>query len=802
MENQPSMRDQLLAVIKQIIEDNIGNESFSVADLAREVGLSRSMLHRKLIRLTGKSATDLITEIRLTRALELLDNDVATVSEIAYRVGYSSPSYFNKVFKKTYNVSPGDARKKGLGRLSYLTVVKEAEIPNSARSKNSRQYVLAGINILMIFIVAGGAGALLMGMIDTISPFSSLPVWIMNLTIILLSAGFIITIILSWKYNMRPGEGIDISEPAHKKKRDRNSAVSYRWKIASYISFVLIVALIVLNILARINQSGLGETSHKFIAVLPFQNDSPDPENERILNGYRNAVQDNLFKIKDLRVVYVSAEQYRNTPRSIREIAEDRNVSYVLEASGQIYGNIIQLTVQLWSAEGTLLWSEPYDRKITKVEDRIALQSEIAQLVAREVDAVITPQEIQLLDKIPTTSLIAYDFWQRGREEYTHYALDHDIRFTFDYDDRAVLERAEDLYYEALEYDPTYALAYVGLGNIYQKKNWSSEFLSESFLDSSLFLANRALFYDNHLPEAYVLRGNYYKYVGQTEKALKDYDKAISLNPTQWEAYYGKAEVFSNDDLVQVLDNAHKALFLNQGPFLPNLYIALSGAYGTAGFREKSISYLNEAFKLNADSVFYYQEMGFFEIGKGDYNKALDYCMKAFEIDSANVNVLLRIAQIYGHKKQFKESLRYYKKWMARLNFLGEIDDNAMHRIGYAFWKNGYEEESKCYFDKQVEYCSVAIKFNRLYAKQLYYNYDLAAVYAFRGEKEKAFENLKIFNQRERMPYWLINLVKQDPLFDNIREEPEFQQILREIEAKYQAEHERVGRWLEENDML
>ena len=79
MENQQSMQEQYLADIKQIIEDNIDNENFSVADLAREVGLSRSMLHRKLIRLAGKSATDLITEIRLTKVYELLENNAGTV---------------------------------------------------------------------------------------------------------------------------------------------------------------------------------------------------------------------------------------------------------------------------------------------------------------------------------------------------------------------------------------------------------------------------------------------------------------------------------------------------------------------------------------------------------------------------------------------------------------------------------------------------------------------------------------------------------------------------------------------------
>jgi hypothetical protein len=75
-------------------------------------------------------------------------------------------------------------------------------------------------------------------------------------------------------------------------------------------------------------------------------------------------------------------------------------------------------------------------------------------------------------------------------------------------------------------------------------------------------------------------------------------------------------------------------------------------------------------------------------------------------------------------------------------------------------------------------------------------------VYAFRGEKDRAYENLRLFNELERIPLWWLDLFRIDPLFDPIRDEPEFQQILRDVEAKYQAEHERVRQWLEENDML
>ncbi len=260
--------------------------------------------------------------------------------------------------------------------------------------------------------------------------------------------------------------------------------------------------------------------------------------------------------------------------------------------------------------------------------------------------------------------------------------------------------------------------------------------------------------------------------------------------------------MFVYDDVVKVLYNAHKFASFNRGPFLPNLFIVISGCYGSAGFKQKSLYYLDEAIKLNNDSVFYYNSLAYFEVEDGDYIKALDYRIKAFNIDSNNVNVLQSLGITYEHNKQFEESLKYYKKWIDRLNFLGEIDDNSMHRIGYAYWVNGYEEEAKYYFDKQVEICTVAIELGRFWAVQLYCNYDLAAVFAFRGEKERAYENLKIFNQRETMPLWLNDLINYDPLFDKLRDEPEFQQILQEVEVKFQIEHERVQKWLEENDML
>ncbi|UCH14827.1 MAG: helix-turn-helix domain-containing protein [Bacteroidales bacterium] len=154
MEKQPSPGDQFLTIINKIIEDNIENERFSVEDLARDAGLSRWTLRRKLKKLTGKSSIELITEIRLTRARELLENDMATASEIAYKVGFSDPNYFYRVFKKHFNVSPGDVRKKGAVDLEHLMKEQKQEIPGLAKSKSHKLFIK--VAIIIIIIIAGG----------------------------------------------------------------------------------------------------------------------------------------------------------------------------------------------------------------------------------------------------------------------------------------------------------------------------------------------------------------------------------------------------------------------------------------------------------------------------------------------------------------------------------------------------------------------------------------------------------------------------------------------------------------------
>ncbi|TLX71054.1 helix-turn-helix domain-containing protein [Labilibacter sediminis] len=150
MDTQVSIDDQFLTKVHQVIEDNIDNEDFSVEDLANSVGLSRSMLHRKLVKLTGKCASEHITRSRLLNAKSILEDNSATVSETAYKVGFKSPSYFNKVFKKYFDISPGDVKK---GMITDRTVGLIDLDPKGTKLDYSKKLFIKQEILIIFFII-------------------------------------------------------------------------------------------------------------------------------------------------------------------------------------------------------------------------------------------------------------------------------------------------------------------------------------------------------------------------------------------------------------------------------------------------------------------------------------------------------------------------------------------------------------------------------------------------------------------------------------------------------------------------
>jgi len=562
------------------------------------------------------------------------------------------------------------------------------------------------------------------------------------------------------------------------------------------VASVMVLALIMLGYFLIPTLSKPKVQLEKSIAVLPFRNDSPNDSTTYFLNGVMEEILNNLQKISDFSRVLSrnSVEQFRNnTTKSMPEIAKKLNVNYIVEGSGQKYGNKFVLRVQLIVANNEKhLWGKSYDREICETSDIISIQSEIAQSIAAELKTIVTSEEKQLINKIPTTNLTAYDFYQQGREEHTKYLINNR--------DTAALQIAEGLYHKALKYDSTFAQAYSGLAMAYWDKHYLHEYLSENFMDSVLILTKMALSFNSQLSEAYTLKGRYYSEIGKPEQAIEDFDKAIKLNPNDWMAYSGEYSFYWDyTDLANLINSSQKAASINRGAELPTLLGKIGYAYFNAGFPDKAKQHFQDKLKLDGDSLEYYGALAALEFWLANFNKSIEFAEKAYAIDSTFAYFL---GMDYAWLGQYEESLKYFKKYYESLKTNKEFDIAGMHRIGYAYWQCGYKKEAEYYFNEQIKYDNRTIELKRSWGQGLYAYYDLAGAYAFLGDKDKAYKNLRIFNQIQRIPLWMSMLIKTDPLFNSIRNEPEFKQIASDIEAKYQAEHERVRKWLEEQRML
>jgi TolB-like protein/Tfp pilus assembly protein PilF len=547
----------------------------------------------------------------------------------------------------------------------------------------------------------------------------------------------------------------------------------------------------------------------KSIAVLPFQNDSPEVSEEttNFINGLMDELISNLQRIKELRVLgRNSVEQYRNNmSKSNPDIARQLGVTYIVEGSGQKYGNSFSLRVRLINAKGkeALIWTKSYEQEIKGTEDIFAVPSQISQTIAYELKTVISPEEKLLIEKTSTTNIEALYFYQQGNEEYRKYMINNS--------DKEALLKAELYYRKALNYDSTFARAYTGLAGVYWGKHFIEEYLTQDFMDSVLIYSNIALGYDDHIAEAYLLRGDYHRERIESKQALEEYDKALNINPNFWQAYSSRASLYYlTGDYDKAYEDAILAIKLNRGPELPVSLLTLGLPAMHYGFFNEAKYFLDEVLKLNGDSAFYLYYLGMLEMYQENFGKAIEYSERSYFLDSTQTELLQNLGNFYWVTGQKETALDYYNKYISRSeSFKSKLwfeekthSIQAVHRLGYCYWITGHKDKAELYFDEQKRICEESIKLNREYGAKAYY--DLAGIYALRGEKEKAYENLHLYVKEsgENHTYAMIWYLKYDPFFDSIRNEPEFQDILAERKAKYQESHEKLRKWLEDQGII
>jgi serine/threonine-protein kinase len=202
-----------------------------------------------------------------------------------------------------------------------------------------------------------------------------------------------------------------------------------------------------------------GSIPAKSIAVLPFENLSDDKQNIYFADGVQDEILTNLAKVADLKVISrTSVMQYRNSAqRNLREIAEALGVAHILEGTVQRAGNRVRVSAQLIDARTDAhIWAEHYDRELADV---FAIENELAEQIVAQLKSKLSPSEKAAIEQKPTSDLAAFDLYLRGRQ------LIESAVFT----SGAELFEAIRLLDQAVQRDPSFALAYYQLAHAHDQ---------------------------------------------------------------------------------------------------------------------------------------------------------------------------------------------------------------------------------------------------------------------------------------------------------------------------------------------
>ncbi|MEE8572553.1 MAG: protein kinase [Gemmatimonadota bacterium] len=389
----------------------------------------------------------------------------------------------------------------------------------------------------------------------------------------------------------------------------------------------------------------------KSIAVLPFVNMSPDPENEYFSDGITEEITNALAKLPGIRVAArTSAFAYKGKSLATTEIGHELNVDTVLERSVRKLGNRLRVTAQLTDVtEGYQLWSERYDREM---EDVFAIQDEIASAIVGTLKGRWATERHEQIIKRYTEDVEAFELYLKGRY------VEKTRR-------REGFAKGIDYFEQAIEKDPNYALAHAGLADSYTFLAFYRFLPPHEAFPKANVAAMRALDADELLPEAHTSQAEVrFLYDWDWNGAEREFIRAIELNPDDPTALHLYSEyLVSQQRLGEAMKNVSRAQQLE--PLSPTIN---TGAGWTLYFGrdfESAIDQLRKTRELDPEYVFVHWFLGLAYLGAGMFDEALDTYRRGLELTgehSAMAAYLGYASARAGKRKDARRILRVLRK--------------------------------------------------------------------------------------------------------------------------------------------
>ncbi|UCG53349.1 MAG: protein kinase [Candidatus Latescibacterota bacterium] len=405
--------------------------------------------------------------------------------------------------------------------------------------------------------------------------------------------------------------------------------------------------------LVATGKSARTDKTRPSIAVLPFEDMSPNRDQEYFCDGVAEEIMNALNQVEGLQVAArTSAFAFKHKAEDIREIGRKLSVGTLLEGSVRKAGDNLRITVQLTDvAEGFRLWSQRFDREL---KDVFAIQEEIAANVVQALEVELSEKDGRILAKTSTEDHQAYDLYLRGRQFYrqTH---------------RKGINYAIEMYEHAIKRDPSYALAYAGLADCYSYL-FSFFDSNRANLEQAMTLSQKSLELDPELAEAHVSRGRAFYYNTRYDEAEKEFETAIRLNPTLFAAYESYARnCYSQGDLTRAAQLFEQAVSIDPENFNAPLLLAQTRRALNQNEKVKQalktgLVNVKKHLELNPDDAraSYMRAIGL--AVAGEKKEALEWIERALSIDPEDPMILYGAACVYAQTGKEEEAITQLEK--------------------------------------------------------------------------------------------------------------------------------------------
>jgi TolB-like protein/Tfp pilus assembly protein PilF len=702
-------------------------------------------------------------------------------------------------------------------------------------------------NVFRVAIAYAVAAWLLIEVSATTFPLLNLPDWTATFITVLLIIGFPVALIFAWAFELTP-EGLK-----KEKQVDRSHSITHlTGRKLDYIIIGVLTVAVAYFLLDKF--VWLGEepptdaavtAQRKSIAVLPFANRSDNPEDVFFVDGFHDDVLTQISKISALTVISrTSVMEYRDTTKNLKTIGDELGAATILEGGVQRAGDQIRINVQLIDT-GTdeHLWADTYDRALT-AGNIFAIQSEIATAIAGELRAILSPEEQAQLAKVPTENLAALEAYFHGKQGV--------VKRT-----SGTLAEAVDHFQQAIELDPDFALAYVGLAHSYILQNTVSGLPRDEMLPRVEAAIDRALELDDQSGEVYAILGDFQRKKGDFVAAEMAFKRALELKPNYARAHlryaiflywYSRPEealthfrraqeldplsAIINEYLGNVLRDLgrvdaamaqyQKAIKLD--PAFPGAYRNIGRIYSrVSGQLDEAVVWYRKAIAFDPGNPAILTELGWICLELGDEHRAANWINRSLELAPESSWANTGMALLSWYRGQEAEALDYARKgwdWF----YLAFLRDHDLQAGRYAEARARYERGYPALLNEdaptidQTNYgAAIDLAYvlpktgeperaNMLLSRALTFIQSIprlglrghlvadVRIYALQGQTPKALAALReAIDAGWRVWWWYF--LEHDPLLDPIRDEPEFQAMVAEVRDDMAAQLARLREW-------